>query len=279
MTRQETPLTDLEHPDAEAKKLPVHWMVAIAALSVIIPWLLYTPAGLTGKADAIGYAICHQIPARSFQINGQPISLCARCTGMYVGVFVGLVYQLVIARRRTEWPDKFKLAVFGACFLAFAVDGSNSAFALFFGKGLLYETTNVTRLITGTGMGLTMAGMVLPAFNQTLYRAYDPRPYFQTWRSFVGYLLAGAICAALILTEIQFVLRSFAYLGVIGVVVILTMLYTMVGMTIFGKENTASGLGAAVPWLLGGLTFAFLHLGAIDLVRFMLTGTWEGFHL
>lgn len=279
MTIHEAPSTDQEQPDIPVRKLPIRWMIAIAALSVIIPWLLYTPAGLTGKADAIGYAICHQIPVRSFQINGQPISLCARCTGMYVGVFVGLAYQLIIARRRSEWPDKFKLAVFVVFFLAFAIDGSNSAFTLFFGRGLLYDTTNLTRLITGTGMGLTMAGMVLPAFNQTLYRAYDPRPYFKTWRSLGGYFFIGAVCTALILTESPFFLRLFAYLGVIGVVVILTMLYTMVGMTIFSKENSVSGLGAAVPWLLGGLTFAFLHLGAIDLVRFMLTGTWEGFHL
>jgi uncharacterized membrane protein len=279
METEENPTPDPEHAAPETRKLPVRWMVAIAALSVIIPWLLYTPAGLTGKADAIGYAICHQIPARSFQINGRPISLCARCTGMYVGVFVGLVYQLVIARRRSEWPDKFKLAVFAILFLAFAVDGSNSAFALFFGKGLLYETTNLTRLITGTGMGLTMAGMVLPAFNQTLYQAYDPQTYFHTWRAFGGYLFAGAVSAALILTQANFILRTFSYIGVIGVVVILTMLYTMVGMTIFGKENSLSGWRSAVPWLLGGLTFAFLHLGAIDLVRFMLTGTWEGFHL
>ncbi len=171
------PITEQE---TRTRRLPVRWMLGIAALVVIVPWLLYTPAGITGKADAIGYAVCHQIPARSFQINGQPISLCARCTGMYVGIFVGLAYQLLTGRRRAEWPGKFKLIVFAAFFLAFAVDGSNSASALFFGRGLLYEPSNLMRLITGTGMGLTMAGMVLPTFNQTIWKEYapDPRPVF-----------------------------------------------------------------------------------------------------
>ena len=114
------------------------WMLAVTALVVIAAWLINTPPGLEGKADAVGYALCHQIAWRSFQINGQPISLCARCTGMYVGIFVGLVYQSFIGRRRAEWPDKYKLVVLGIFFLGFAVDGSNSASKLYLGPGLLY---------------------------------------------------------------------------------------------------------------------------------------------
>ena len=59
---------------------------------------------------------------------------------------------------------------------------------------------------------------------------------------------------------------------------ILTMLYAMIIMTIFGRENTVTEPMDAVTWLLAGLIVAFLHIGAIDIARFMLTGTWEGFH-
>ena len=135
------------------------------------------------------------------------------------------------------------------------------------------------RLITGTGMGLTMAAMVLPTFNQTLWKNYDPRPYFATWAQLGGYLLAGAASAALILTEIPILLRTFAYIGVIGVVVILVMLYAMILLTVFGKENTVKKPLEMTTWLLAGLIISFLHIGSFDLVRFMLTGTWEGFHL
>ena len=42
--------------------------IILAALAVIVTvvWLSYTPPGLLGKADAIGYAVCHRISARSF---------------------------------------------------------------------------------------------------------------------------------------------------------------------------------------------------------------------
>src|SRR5687767_6864982 len=29
--------------------------------------------------------VCHQIPERSFHVVGQPLAVCARCTGLYVG--------------------------------------------------------------------------------------------------------------------------------------------------------------------------------------------------
>ena len=167
------------------------WMLAVTALVVIIAWLINTPPGLEGKADAVGYALCHQISGRSFQINGQPLSLCARCTGMYVGIFVGLVYQLRPWTAAAEWPDKYKLIVLGIFFLGFAVDGSNSAYqaVLRTGAALLSQQYPAPdhRYRDGPGDG----GMILPTFNQTLWKDYEQRPILQTWRHFGGLLLLG----------------------------------------------------------------------------------------
>jgi uncharacterized membrane protein len=255
------------------------WMLAVTALVLLVAWLINTPPGLEGKADAVGYALCHQIVERSFQINGQPVSLCARCTGMYVGIFIGLAYQLALGRRRSEWPEKFKMIVLGFFLLGFAVDGGNSALKLYLGEGLLYAPSNTLRLITGTGMGLAMAALILPTFSQTVWREYDRRPYLQTWRHFGGFVLAGAASIALILTEIPFLLKFFTYMGVIGIVVILAMLYIMILMIIFNRENQCDGLLDTLNWVLIGVIMAIIHIGAIDIVRYFLTGTWEGFHI
>jgi uncharacterized membrane protein len=40
------------------------------------------------SAYAIGHAICHQLPARSFHMWGASLPVCARCTGIYVGAAV-----------------------------------------------------------------------------------------------------------------------------------------------------------------------------------------------
>jgi hypothetical protein len=197
---------------------------------------------------------------------------------MYVGIMVGLVYQLLLGRRLADWPDKYKLIVLGVLFLGFAVDGSNSASKLYLGEGLLYDPNNTLRLITGTGMGLVMSVMVLPTFNQTVWKDYDPRPVFRTWGQFGGLLLAAAVSVALILTENPFLLRAFTYIGVIGIVVIIAMLYIMILMIIFNRENRCVTLLDTLNWVLIGVTLAFVHIGAIDYVRYLLTGTWEGFH-
>jgi uncharacterized membrane protein len=254
-------------------------LLVVVAVLVLVGWLLNTPAGLMGKADAVGYALCHQIPERSFQINGEPVALCARCSGMYVGTMLAIIYQILLGRRRGGLPEKKYLVVLGILFLAFAIDGSNSALRLFLGRGLLYEPSNTMRLFTGTGMGLVLAAIVLPTFHQTAWTRYDPRPYFESWKSFAGLVLVGLISAMLILTELPEILYSLTLVGVAGVVVLLVMLYSMILMVIFGGENNIARFGQLIPWLLGGVIVAFLHIGAIDFVRLLLTGTWEGFHL
>jgi uncharacterized membrane protein len=40
------------------------------------------------SAYAIGHAICHQLPLRSFHLWGASLPVCARCTGIYVGAAV-----------------------------------------------------------------------------------------------------------------------------------------------------------------------------------------------
>lgn len=280
ITQEETPqgspaqkrLAFFEHKNTRAT-------LAVVAALVLIGWLLNTPEGLMGKADAVGYALCHQIPERTFKINGQPIALCARCTGMYVGAMLGILYQLLLGRRRGGLPEKKHLFVLGAFFLAFAVDGTNSAISLYIGRGLLYEPSNTLRLFTGMGMGLVMAAMLLPTFHQTVWDRYDPRPYFLGWKSFIGLVLVGLAAALMILTEKVWILLPFTYIGVTGVVVLLVMLYSMILMIIFGGENHISRAVQLTPWLLGGFIIAFLHIGAIDFFRFLLTGTWEGFHI
>ena len=45
------------------------FLVPIAAILVFAAWFSFTPPGLLGKADAVGYAICHRIDERSFQLG------------------------------------------------------------------------------------------------------------------------------------------------------------------------------------------------------------------
>src|SRR5512136_675509 len=89
-------------------------------------WLLNTPPGLLGKADAIGYAVCHRIDLRSFHLGERPLPLCARCSGMYLAAMLGLTFQTISAPRRGGMPPRRVRIILGLFVVAFAVDGLNS---------------------------------------------------------------------------------------------------------------------------------------------------------
>ncbi|MCJ7535691.1 MAG: DUF2085 domain-containing protein, partial [Anaerolineales bacterium] len=129
-------------------------LVFLTFILTLFAWVINTPPGLLGKADAIGYAVCHRIDLRSFHIGDLQLPLCARCSGMYLGAMIGLIYQWVIGRRRigmSSWKIILPTSVF---VLLFAIDGLNSFYSLFADAPGLYQPNNTLRLLTGTGMGL-----------------------------------------------------------------------------------------------------------------------------
>jgi len=260
--------------------------VILAFLLVLTGWLFTTPGGFLGKADALGYAVCHRIPERSFHIGERALPLCARCSGMFLGAVIGLTFQAVTARRRGSLPHWSVLAVSGLMALAFVVDGSNSYLALVkqIYPGLLvkipnlYLPNNTLRLLTGTGMGLAMAVAIYPAFMQTTWREWKKEPTLTPAKA-LGLVAIALLVDLLILTESPLVLYPVAFLSVAGILLLLGMVYTIVWVTLMGQDNTFDSIRQMWLPLLAGLTIALIQVFAIDMLRLWLTGTWGGFPL
>jgi uncharacterized membrane protein len=262
------------------------WFVPLAALAAFTAWMYIAPPGILGKADAVGYAVCHRISARSFHIGERQLPLCARCSGTFTAAAVGLAYLSSTARKRSGMPDKKFYFLFALFFLAFAVDGSNSYLYLI--KQTtgalpqipnLYVPNNTLRLFTGTGMGLTMAAFLFPAFNQTIWRDPDPAPVIGTWKHFlvlIGFMLTIDL---LILTESPLVLYPIAFISPLGVLSLLTIIFGMVWVMVMRQDNTFTHIKELWLPLLAGFTLTLLMILAIDLFRLQLTGTWGGFPL
>ena len=263
------------------------YLVIAAALLVFIGWFLNTPAGLFGKADAIGYAVCHRISERSFHIGSTQLPLCARCSGMYLGAVTGLVFQSIIGWKRMNIPHWSILAVLAVLVVAFGIDGSNSYLLLLkqVSPGILpkipnlYVPNNTLRLLTGSGMGLGMAVMLFPAFNQTVWADGEEKPAISGWKVFGLLLGIQVILDLLVLTESQIVLYPLAMLSALGVWLLLTIVYSMVWVMIMGQDNQFKKLRQYWLPILAGLTIAMIQTAAIDALRFWLTGTWGAFPL
>lgn len=252
--------------------------LALVAALLLVGWLLNTPPGLLGKADAVGYAVCHRIDARSFHLGERAMPLCIRCTGMYLGAMLALIYQAVLAPRRGQLPSWQVWILLGLLVLAFAVDGTNSYAHLVPELNLptLYEPQHWLRLMTGAGMGLVMLAALYPVFNQTVWRNWIDCPALAGWRAWAGlFALVLAFCL-LALTESPLVLYPLAYLTAGGVLVILTMTYGILWLMVFRRENRFTRPAQLVWPLVAGFTTAMVQIIGLNIVRYLFTGTWSG---
>jgi uncharacterized membrane protein len=262
------------------------WLVPAAALIVFGVWFTIAPPGLLGKANAVGYAICHRIDERSFHIGDHQLPLCARCTGEFYAAAVTLLFLTVVSPRKSGMPG-WKLGTPLLIFLlAFAIDGSNSYIYLLkstAGGALanipnLYTPNNTLRLFTGSGMGIALASILYPAFNQSVWANSDQERALD-WRK-LGILVSIVLLVNLaVLTENSIVLYPIAILSVLGVLALLIMVFSMVWILMMRQENVFTSLQEMWMPFLAGTTLAFLMITVIDLLRLKLTGTWGGFPL
>ncbi len=245
-------------------------------------WSVETPAGLLGKADAIGYAVCHRIDLRSFQLGLRQMPLCARCTGQYLGAVLGLLFQAFTAGRRSGFPPRRVLAILGILGALYAVDGLNSFLSLppfvqaFPWLPHLYAPTNLLRLLTGSGMGLAIAIILYPAFVGSLYAQQDNRPAVSGITPVAWMVGINLIADILLLTGSSFVLFPAALISASGVVILLTLAYTTVILRIFRLESTYTRLWHARLPLVAGFVVAMGQIAMLDWLRFLATGTWGG---
>jgi uncharacterized membrane protein len=262
------------------------WLVPIAAVIVFAVWFSVTPPGLLGKADAIGYAICHRIDERSFHIGNRQLPLCARCTGEFFSAAISLIFFAIVSPKKSGmpgWKIGIPLLIF---FVAFGIDGSNSYLYLLktTAPGFLdnipnlYIPNNTLRLLTGSGMGIALASILYPAFNQSVWKTAD-KDRALDWKK-LGILVGIVLIVDLaILTESPLILFPIAILSVLGVLTLLIMVFSMVWLLMMRQENMFMSLKELWLPFLAGTTLAFLMITAIDLLRFKLTGTWGGFPL
>lgn len=264
----------------------IRWFVPLAAILAFSAWFYIAPPGLLGKADAIGYAICHRIDERSFQIGDRQLPLCARCTGEFYAAGIALIFFALVSKKQSGMPGWKVGAPLILFFLAFGIDGSNSYLYLlkqtsggvFDNIPNLYIPNNTLRLFTGSGMGIALASILFPAFNQSTWAVNDPSPAL-SWKK-LG-ILTGIVIIVnlLILTDSPIVLYPIAILSVLGVLALLIIVFSMAWLLIMHQENVFDSLTQMWLPFLAGTTLALLMITAIDLLRFKLTGTWGGFPL
>jgi uncharacterized membrane protein len=269
-----------QNQSSEARSIDYRFiLLGLIGLVLLVVWLLNTPPGLLGKTDAIGYAVCHRISSHSFYLGNRPFSLCARCSGQYLGFLIGFIIQLAVGKDMAGFPKRNILIILAVPVLVYLVDGLNSVLHLYPGLDHLsiYEPLNQLRLFTGLFFGLSLSTVVYPLSAQSIWKKYSSKPVIKEGRHWI-ILFGGAFLVGIImLTGFSSILYMLNFASTAGLIILLTVLYTVVWLLILNKQNQFETWTELRKWLVAGAITALVQIMLIDLVRFLLTGTWSGF--
>lgn len=101
--------------------------------------------------------VCHQLPERSFHLDGDQFAVCSRCTGLYSGfALASLCYPLTRSLTRTDTPARLWLLLAA---VPLAIDFSLGYFDIWANKQL-------TRFSTGALLGAVAVFYIMPGLVQ-----------------------------------------------------------------------------------------------------------------
>ncbi|HKE60211.1 MAG TPA: DUF2085 domain-containing protein, partial [Pyrinomonadaceae bacterium] len=138
----------------------IAWLIVLAIATLAVLMIVGAPLGVATGHNVLAFVtyatfrkLCHQLPERSFFIAGHQFAVCARCTGLYFGFLLAvLFYPLVRPLRTTQAPSRRWLFIAA---VPMALDVGLNAL------GVL-ENTHSSRFVTGLILSVTAVFYILP---------------------------------------------------------------------------------------------------------------------
>ena len=110
--------------------------VVILGAATLCSWAIAQGASMSWRL--VFRLLCHGMIPRSFELFGAPMPICARCTGIYLGLLMGLIGFMAFPLLEEKVA---RYAMYAAA-LPMAIDGVTQALGL-------RESFNMLRLATG----------------------------------------------------------------------------------------------------------------------------------
>ena len=124
-----------------------------------------------------------------------------------------------------------------------------------------------------------IAAVLFPSFNQTMWADWSGKPALSGFRSLGILLLLALGLDLLVLTENPVILYPLSLVSAFGVLALLTLVYGMLWLILFRSENKIVRVQQLLVPMVAGFGMALLQIAILDLLRYAITGTWDGFHL
>jgi uncharacterized membrane protein len=237
-------------------------------LSAIALFFLSGPRDLLTKANLIGFATCHRIPERSFCICGSQLPLCARCTGIYIGLLTGWTFLAALRRTRAaQLPPRPITIVLVGFILLMGFDGLNSTVQLIPGAPYLYVTENWMRALTGSLYGIATSMLLTPYITMTMWREPSGDRTLKGWGELLLVVNVVAVLVMLVLTEASFLLWPLVVLSMAGVIGLMALMNTSIVIILFKRVNVYAGWRDLSIPLMAGVALALVEFVALGAFR------------
>lgn len=260
-----------------AEQMPEHdtserlWRFALMGLfgALLLGLLAWPGMPLDRKMYSVVHGVCAQI--HNVQVGGLDLPLCARNTGIYSSYLITTGYLLLLGRSRAAKLPHWSILIVLALFVVvMAIDGFNSMLVDMF-MPHLYTPQNWLRTLTGIGMGISIATMMLLILNVSLRQNADTQQrVLGGWRELIGAVLVNALVWVAIYGNIGVMywpLAIVAWLGITGVLYSVNVLLTALFMH---YEGRVSRIGQLAKPASIAMIFTLIELGGLSAVRFWL---------
>lgn len=183
----------------------------------------------------IASLVCHQLPSKAFNLNELTMPLCSRCTGIYVGFLIALIFQLILGSQKRDKFPSLGVSLFNIFFILLMPIQALSS------QSLPWLNNNHLRFLTGLLFGGSINILFLPVFNYFFFQRCIDKQTVRDWEKYLFLLVIYAIIFSIHFIDVSFIFYFIGYASVIGLIAVYLMINTFLSTFIIGwkkrKEN------------------------------------------
>jgi uncharacterized membrane protein len=170
----------------------------------------------------IGSLICHQAAERTIRLGDTLLPLCARCTGIYLGFLIGILYQFAFWRTRLKELPSLKILLASALLLVFLIIHSAGSLLN------LWTPSSLMNLTLGLLGGSSIALLLFPVFNFSLFKNSKKDTGIRKIVEYLGLLVLLSVGLLMISSRSSIFYSFIAIASIAGII----LLYLMLNITI-----------------------------------------------
>lgn len=133
--------------------LVTFWCFGILSPSIFKEWELY--AAVKPFLQLVYSPVCHQQNAKTIELNGAKLLVCARCSGIYFGIFLFSIAALLFS---PKVKNGLYLLISAAVFMLFDVTSTTFGF---------YDYSKLLSFSTGFILGVSLLIFIINQFKPT----------------------------------------------------------------------------------------------------------------